>query len=168
MVPPFLSKSHSNHYQVAVLGADGQYNLEKGDNVGDLGDFWKEGMMLGPGNGRVFPNTDAYQFGSIRVTGVTIYNIQRVDDTVMKFSVSGLSETQPPAVDPLTEATPLPSSTVDSTDDETPATDELPPVDGDVEVSRASADAQDAFSGATHALSWWVVVVISWTAAWFS
>jgi hypothetical protein len=48
---------NGNHYQVAVLPADGQYNLEKGDNWGDIGDFWKEGMTLGPGNGRVFPNT---------------------------------------------------------------------------------------------------------------
>ena len=31
--------------------------LEKIQNVGDIGDFWKEGMTLGPGNGRVFPNT---------------------------------------------------------------------------------------------------------------
>lgn len=86
---------NGNHYQVAVLASDGQYNLEKGDNVGDVGDFWKEGMTLGPGNGRVFPNTDAYQFGSIRATGVTIYDIKQVD-TVMTFRVSGLTETPAP------------------------------------------------------------------------
>jgi hypothetical protein len=72
------------------LAPDGQYSLEKGDNNGDMGDFWKPGMALGPGNGRVFPNTDAYQFGSIRVTGVTIDNIQNID-TVMTFRVTGLS-----------------------------------------------------------------------------
>ena len=97
-----MSFSHfcRNHYQVAVLASDGQYNLEKGDNVGDIGDFWKEGMTLGPGNGRVFPNTDAYQFGSIRVTGVTITDIKK-KDTVMTFRVSGLSETPEPTLNPL-------------------------------------------------------------------
>jgi hypothetical protein len=84
------SNLRRNHYQVAVLASDGQYSLEKGDNSGDMGDFWKPGMALGPGDGRVFPNTDAYQFGSIRVTGVTIDNIQNID-TVMTFRVTGLS-----------------------------------------------------------------------------
>lgn len=87
---------HRNHYQVAVLASDGQYSLEKGDNNGDMGDFWEPGMALGPGNGRVFPNTDAYQFGSIRVTGVTIDNIQKID-TVMTFRVTGLSPVPGPA-----------------------------------------------------------------------
>ena len=90
-----------------MLGSDGQYNLEKGDNVGDVGDFWKEGMTLGPGNGRVFPNTDAYQNGSIRVTGVTITDIKKVD-TLMTFRVSGLSKTE--TVPPLPLLTELPTT----------------------------------------------------------
>ena len=100
------------HYQVAVLGADGRYNLERGDNVGDVGDFWLEGMSLGPGNGRVFPNTDAYQFGSIRSTGITIHDIRK-DDTIMTFRVSGLTETAAPTyLNPPTAAptmAPLPN-----------------------------------------------------------
>lgn len=95
---------NGNHYQVAVLGSDGQYNLEKGDNVGDVGDFWKAGMTLGPGNGRVFPNTDAYQFGSIRVTGITITDITKLD-TVMTFRVLGLTETDAPTASPTVVGT---------------------------------------------------------------
>ena len=92
-----------------MLASDGQYNLEKGDNGGDVGDFWKEGMTLGPGNGRVFPNTDAYQNGSVRVTGVTITDIKKVD-TLMTFRVSGLSKTA--------TAPPLPVLSVAPTADE--------------------------------------------------
>ena len=99
----FIAIHRRNHYQVAVLAPDGQYNLEKGDNNGDVGDFWKEGMMLGPGDGRVFPNTDAYQFGSIRVTGVTIDNIKSID-TVMTFQVTGLTKTLAPAPKPAPTA----------------------------------------------------------------
>lgn len=89
-----------------MLASDGQYNLEKGDNGGDVGDFWKEGMTLGPGNGRVFPNTDAYQNGSVRVTGVTITDIKKVD-TLMTFRVSGLSKTETAL--PLTVLTEAPT-----------------------------------------------------------
>ncbi|CAB9506586.1 Immune inhibitor A peptidase M6 [Seminavis robusta] len=102
---------NGHHYQVAVLASDGQYNLEKGDNNGDVGDFWKEGMTLGPGNGRSFPNTDAYQFGAIRVTGVTIDNIKKID-TVMTFRVTGLSTSAGPVPKPI------PSSTVSPSDGE--------------------------------------------------
>lgn len=80
------------HYQVSVLPADGQYNLEKGDNFGDEKDFWSQGMELGPSdNGRVYPNTDSYQFGSIRHTGIRIYDISK-SDTVMTFRVAGVSD----------------------------------------------------------------------------
>jgi hypothetical protein len=125
------------------LAPDGQYSLEKGDNNGEMGDFWKPGMSLGPGNGRVFPNTDAYQFGSIRVTGVTIDNIQNID-TVMTFRVTGLSAPVPAPGEP---------------DDEKPSmvpfSDEVNTTDGlgttTTEVSKNTAsDASHAFVGVSY------------------
>lgn len=73
-------------------------------------------MTLGPGNGRIFPNTDAYQNGSIRVTGVTITDIKKVD-TLMTFRVSGLSKTE--TVPPLPLLTEVPTA------DESPFTEDL-------------------------------------------
>lgn len=56
---------NGNHYRVAVLQADGNYNLEKGDNRGDSGDAYRSGAVLGPAT---TPNTDAYQDGVISPT----------------------------------------------------------------------------------------------------
>ena len=67
---------NGNHYRVAVLGADGNYDLEKGINRGDSGDVHRGGAVdaitTGPGG---YPNTDAYQSGNIINTGHTISNI---------------------------------------------------------------------------------------------
>ena len=57
---------------MAVLQADGNYDLEKNVNIGDAGDIWLPGMKLAPGDGKTFPNSDSYQGGNIRKTGVTI------------------------------------------------------------------------------------------------
>jgi M6 family metalloprotease-like protein len=68
--------NNGNHYRVAVLAADGNYDLEKGNNRGDGGDVHRGGAVdaitTGPGG---HPNTDAYQNGNIINTGHTISNI---------------------------------------------------------------------------------------------
>ena len=61
------------HYKVALLPKDGNYDLEKGNNMGDEGDLWQVGDSLGPGqDNTVFPNTDGYQSGQVVETNLTI------------------------------------------------------------------------------------------------
>jgi hypothetical protein len=101
--------SNGNHYQVAMLQADGLYNLEKAENNGDAGDFFVPGMEFGPGNGgTVFPNTDAYNGGAIVETGIRIFNIVEVETAVYSFEVSGLGGS-------TTVTTPAPVATTDTT-----------------------------------------------------
>jgi len=158
---------NGNHYQVAVLPPDGQYNLEKGDNDGDVGDFWKEGMTLGPGNGRVFPNTDAYQFGNIRNTGVTITDIKNAD-SVMTFRVSGLSETPAPTATVTLAPTVQAGDETTPNDetifgDETTETDEetviLAPFEDDVKVPVSQL--ADAGSAAFQSSFLWSLLVVN-------
>ncbi|CAB9503638.1 Immune inhibitor A peptidase M6 [Seminavis robusta] len=81
---------NGHHYEVAMLPADGQYDLEQGKNYGDAGDLWSPGQELGPGNGNtVFPNTDAYMDGWVVESGVTI-KVLEPDGQIVKFEVSGL------------------------------------------------------------------------------
>jgi hypothetical protein len=64
---------NGNHYRVAVIQADGNYDLENNRNLGDDGDIWKPGMTLGPNeDGDTYPNTDSYQMGYVMQTGITI------------------------------------------------------------------------------------------------
>jgi hypothetical protein len=78
--------------RVALLQADGQYNLEK-NAFADAGDvFHGAGVnYLGPsagsaGAGPNYPNTDAYRLNNVVKSGVTIYDISTSAAT-MTFSV---------------------------------------------------------------------------------
>lgn len=73
--------ANGRHYTVAVLQADGRYNLERGDNQGDKYDYYSScgndelapsvDLMKGP-----FPNSDFYHSGNgLGRTGVRIYDI---------------------------------------------------------------------------------------------
>ncbi|MCX5634538.1 MAG: M6 family metalloprotease domain-containing protein [Planctomycetota bacterium] len=88
--------ANGNHYRVALLQADGNYNLEKGDNRGDLYDVYHSAGVsqigTGPGN---YPNTDAYQSGNIIVTGNTLYSISAAGAS-MSFVYDNGSVPQPP------------------------------------------------------------------------
>lgn len=66
--------ANNRHYRVALLQADGRYDLERGFNRGDAGDVYHGGgvSLLGPGT---VPNTDAYQGGNVAATGNTISGI---------------------------------------------------------------------------------------------
>lgn len=78
---------NNKHYKVALLGADGSYHLEKGSNPGDVGDVFYEGGVTSLGSSTdVFPNTAAYQNGTIVETGIQIKNI-RSDGENMLFDL---------------------------------------------------------------------------------
>ena len=76
-----------NHYRVAALQADGNYDIEKGVNVGDETDLWIKDMVLGPGPD-VWPNTDSYQ-GDQYQTGLKI-TIMTDPGFIMIFKVEGI------------------------------------------------------------------------------
>jgi M6 family metalloprotease-like protein len=105
--------SNGNHYRVALLQADGNYNLEKGENRGDEYDVFHSGgkNSLGPSRSAGFgpyPNTDAYQDGQVRSTGISIYDIRQSGDR-MHFTVEipGTS-TPPPTSLPVPKPTQAP------------------------------------------------------------
>jgi hypothetical protein len=76
--------------RVSVLQADGLYDIEKGINIGDAGDFWGKDMILGPGPD--FPNTDSIQSGTQISTGIKI-TIRSNPGFIMTFQVEGISGT---------------------------------------------------------------------------
>jgi hypothetical protein len=88
---------NNQHFRVGLLSADRKYDLEKGVNNGDEGDFWKNGDTLGPGPGlseaadfSLYPNTDSYSGGNIMVTGITITDFTETTPGVWTFRVGGL------------------------------------------------------------------------------
>jgi hypothetical protein len=110
------------HYTVAVLQQDGEYALERGLDNGGISDFWTEGTTLGPGNGETvantatYPNTDSYQGGIIKVTGLTISGFSDGPDGSVSFTVKGLPDNIEPSFPTFTPfgsgstPTPTPSS----------------------------------------------------------
>jgi M6 family metalloprotease-like protein len=80
----------ADHYMVSVLQADGLYDIEKGKNLGDAGDFWVKGMVIGPGPN--FPNTDSIQGGIQKPTGIKI-TIRSNSGFIMTFQVEGITGT---------------------------------------------------------------------------
>jgi len=84
--------TNGNHYRVALLQADGAYNLEKGSNRGDSTDLFFSGGVnsitsAGTSSGSTYPNTKAYKGGTILDTGLSITNIGASSDS-MSFVVS--------------------------------------------------------------------------------
>jgi M6 family metalloprotease-like protein len=79
---------NNSHYKIALLQADGQFDLEHNDNRGDSGDVFRGGgvsfIRPGPGN---HPNTDAYQNGVVLQTANIITNIS-VSSSTMTFTYS--------------------------------------------------------------------------------
>ncbi|KAL7426791.1 hypothetical protein ACHAXH_000458, partial [Discostella pseudostelligera] len=76
--------TNGNHYQVALLQADGNYNLEKGINRGDAYDLFSSATSSfisnsGIANGLPYPNTKGYKGGNIRDTGISIEGISGGD-----------------------------------------------------------------------------------------
>lgn len=85
---------NGRHYRVSLLQADGNYDLELGNNRGDGGDVFRAGAVDGiskdgtsgsPSNS--FPDTDSYQSGYIIATNNAIDNIS-ASATSMSFDYS--------------------------------------------------------------------------------
>ena len=90
--------SNGNHYKVALMAADGNYELEKRINQGNSDDLYSMNQSLLPSkdaNGP-FPNTDSYQDGNIDRTGVQIYVTSDTDESYMTFLFShGINMAEP-------------------------------------------------------------------------
>jgi hypothetical protein len=125
---PFVDGWPGNgaHYKVAVLQADGKYELEMALNLGHIDDFWKAGDILGPGNGEsvatsagTYPNTDGYSSGNIIVTGLIIDLFTEVSPSPSNWSfrIQNLVTSEPTKVpsqapSPLTDVpTAMPTHT---------------------------------------------------------
>jgi hypothetical protein len=116
---PFVEgwPGNGDHYRVAVLQADGKYQLEMALNLGHIDDFWKDGDVLGPGNGELvatdsgtYPNTDSYVDGNIRVTGLMIDLFTDEGNGEWSFRVQNLvTEAPTKAPTRLPTAAPQPS-----------------------------------------------------------
>lgn len=86
--------SNGNHYRVALLQADGAYDLERGRDRGDRYDPYRAAAVsqIGP---NTVPNTDGYQSGNIIVTNNRIFNISSAGST-MTFDFEVVGAGQPP------------------------------------------------------------------------
>jgi len=113
---PFLDgwPGNGRHYPVALLQADGLYELEQNINGGHSDDLWNSAdQKLGPGNGEKiassapYPNTDSYNLGNIVVTGITIENFQYKAEgsSTMSFEISGLGGGPAPTSPPVAPTT---------------------------------------------------------------
>jgi len=84
-----------DHYPVTVLQADGKYDIEHGENLGDEGDFWTvngTNNILGPNiDGMTWPNTDTYQDGVVKQTGIKI-SVFTESGFIMFFKVEGITD----------------------------------------------------------------------------
>lgn len=87
---------NGNHYKVALLQADGNYDLERGNNNGDEFDLFHKGGVdfLAPSVNFVdgpYPSTDSYRQMNPERTGIIIHDISK-SDQIMSFSVNFLTE----------------------------------------------------------------------------
>ena len=67
------------HYQVALLQADGEFGLERKTDRGNSNDLFRAGHRdnIGPSTSATgpYPNTDSYQGGNIKRTGIRISQV---------------------------------------------------------------------------------------------
>jgi M6 family metalloprotease-like protein len=87
---------NGNHYRVAVLQADGNYNLERGNNRGDSGDAYRENFvsLIGPAT---TPSTNSYQDGAVYATDHEISAISAAGATMEFDFNAGQIPAEPPA-----------------------------------------------------------------------
>ena len=67
---------NGNHYRVALLQADGDYDLERDNNRGDSGDVYHGGdPNRDELSSTTLPNNDSYKNGTISAVGWQIFNV---------------------------------------------------------------------------------------------
>jgi len=113
------------HYRIALLQADGAYNMERGRDA-DAFDLWRgpNKRSIGPSAGKngPYPNTDSYRDGNIQKTGVTISEISRTGNRMTFRLTLGTGYVPTPApVAPTPLPTTSPPTPVPTTSSPTPA-----------------------------------------------
>lgn len=80
---------NGKHYKIALIPADGSYELEQAINQGNSFDLFSSGKYLVPSSvlpeGIQFPNTDTYQNGLVDETRVEVYALSEPKKDVMSF-----------------------------------------------------------------------------------
>jgi hypothetical protein len=110
---------NGKHYRVALLQADGNYELEKGRNRGNAADLFRAGHVdsigsdgsSGPGKTSPWPNTKSYQNGNnIFDTDIAISNIGPSSSTMdFHVSIRGDTVTESPTASPTKAPTSSPT-----------------------------------------------------------
>jgi M6 family metalloprotease-like protein len=77
---------NNRHYEVALLQADGNYDLEHNNNRGDAGDLYRSGGVTEISH-ITSPNSDAYQGGNVVKTDNRLYAVSAPGPT-MTFNFS--------------------------------------------------------------------------------
>ncbi|MGY8690996.1 MAG: fibronectin type III domain-containing protein, partial [Verrucomicrobiales bacterium] len=85
---------NGNHYRVALLQADGAYELERGIDRGDRYDVY-HGNGVSEVSSNTTPNTDSYQGGNIVLTNNRVFNISSAGST-MTFDFEVVGAATPP------------------------------------------------------------------------
>lgn len=135
--------ANGNHYRVAVVPADGSYDLEKNINRGDSGDAWHNSQR-----GLSSPLTDSYQGGNIAKTGHRIEKISS-SSTSMKFDfiLSGQAAPtpDPPAPQPEPSQVTITTNSRDRTRGST-TTAKVPETSSTSSMSASSPDEMELVS----------------------
>ena len=145
--------SNGHHYELALVQADGNYDLERNRNFADDGDYWRDGAELGPGpveleatDDGVYPNTNSYRFGVVQQTGIRIYDFSP-SQYEMTFRVEGIAAatTTAPTPVPATPApTPVPATPAPTPVPATPAPTSLPTTQSPTPLPTTLAPITDA------------------------
>ena len=94
--------ANNQHYKVALLQADGAYDLEHGNNRGDAGDVYRTGGVAAINDSTV-PGTNRYQSGTVAPSGNRIESIS-APGTTMTFSLNPIPTSSPVITSALTAA----------------------------------------------------------------
>jgi M6 family metalloprotease-like protein len=112
---------NGNHYRVALLQADGNYDLEKGNNRGDAGDVYHAAGTFEISPATV-PDTHAYQGGNIVITDNAVGDVSAAGASMSFFYNNGTVPLPPQAYDTdlITPADTAITITLEAVDDGMP------------------------------------------------